>query len=125
METTDLKNFLSLIEGSSSPFLHRKKFESGNDFNISELVHVQVHADHPGKMFCKDTFNGDSEVLDLNRISRRSVIFPEEIPLIRVGPKPISDKKYEDLQKLMQWVPKMYDNFYQNLPQTGNNVIDG
>lgn len=118
MEISDFKNFMSLIQGTNAPFLHRKKLETGEDFKISQLVHIQVRSDQKGKVFCKTSFGGnDFKILDLNRISRKA-LFPEEIPVIRDQPKPISDKKYKDLQNLLQWVPKIFHLFYQQLPHT-------
>lgn len=117
METIDFKNFISLIEGSSSPFLHRKKLENGDDFKISQVVHIQVRSEERGKVFFLSFDQEEFESLDLNRVSRRS-FFPEEIPILRNTQKPISQKKYKDLQNLLQWVPKIFHAFYQNLQHT-------
>lgn len=124
METDDFKNFMSLMAGSNAPFLHRKKFESGKDFKISQLVHIQVRSEQKGKVFCRSDFGEtDFEVLDLNRTSRRAH-FPQEITSIRSDPKPISEKKYKDLQTLLQWVPKVFHSFYRNLLYTDKNSED-
>lgn len=123
METTDFKDFLSLTKGNNSPLIHRKKYENGNDFKISQLVHIQIRSDQPGKVFCKNSFEQeDFDILDLNKTTRRSLSFPDEIPIVRNGPKPIGEKKYQHLQNLLKWVPKMFHGFYQNLQSS--NVED-
>lgn len=123
MEITDFKDFLSLINSTNAPFIQRKKFENGNDFKISQVVHLQVRSEQPGKVFCKTSFDEENfNVLDLNRNTRKCVAFPDEIPVIRNTPKPIGEKKHKHLQNLLKWVPKMFHSFYQNLPHS--NVPD-
>lgn len=119
MEATDFKDFLFLINGSNAPLMHRKKCENGKDFKISKLVHIQLRSDQPGKVFCKSSFDqNDFDILDLNRNTRKSIVFPDEIPVIRNVPKPIGEKKYKHLQNLLKWVPRMFHAFYQNLPHS-------
>lgn len=104
--------------------MRKKKYESGKDSKISQLVHIQVRSEQHGKVFCKSDFDQtDFEVLDVNRVFQRAH-FPIEIPTIRSGPKPISDKKYKDLQTLLQWMPKNFHPYYQYLSHTNKDIED-
>lgn len=120
MEVDDFKNFKVLMESSTAPFVSRKKTSSSEDFKISEVVHMQVRADDMGVLYFKTDFaSTEFTKVDLNRISRRAQ-FPDEIPLVRETSKPITTKKFKHLNKLLQWVPRVFHPFYKNLVHQDN-----
>lgn len=124
METEDFLNFKNLCDGLTSPLVMRKKNESGEDFLISQVVHLQVRRESPGILFYKNNFNEeDFKQLDTNRKTRRTGAMPDRLEIIRDGPKTISTKKYNHLLKLLQWVPKPFHNFYRDLVH-GDNAED-
>lgn len=124
METQDFLNFKNLCDGLSSPFVMRKKNESGDDFLISQVVQFQVRRESPGIVFYKTDFKKDFKQLDINRRTRRTGAIPDQLEKIRDGPKSITTKKYNHLQKLLKWVPKVFHAFYINLAHGDNNAED-
>lgn len=83
---------------------------------------MAVRQDKPGILFYKVDFDGDFLEINLNRKSRRNIIIPNNLePIMKNGPKPISKKKYDHLQKLLPWVPKAFHNFYISLAYDGRN----
>lgn len=123
METSDFKEFKQLFDGSAAPYINKKKDSMGNDFLISRAVHMQVRKSNPGILYYRTDFAADFIEVDLNRRTRRNYCIPTSISPIREGPKPISAKKYNHLQKLLKWIPKRFHDYYKNL-QYGKNEDD-
>lgn len=115
MGVPDFRDFKQLYEGVNTPFLSRKKSVEGVDFSISNAVHLQTRRENPGFLFYKTKFDDEFLAVDLNRKTRRSNSMPNIIPQIRAGAKPIATKKYQHLQKLLQWVPSRFHDFYKNI----------
>jgi len=123
MDYTDFKEFKYLFEGSTAPYIKKKKDNAGNDFMISRAVHLQVRRSNPGILYYKTDFSKDFSEVDFHRRGKPNDYSPLEISTIREGPKPISAKKYIHLQKLLKWVPKRFHDFYKNL-EYGKNEDD-
>ncbi|KAF5303653.1 hypothetical protein FQA39_LY09900 [Lamprigera yunnana] len=86
----------------------------------------------PGVLYFKTDFNEENfEQVDFNRATKRltckekrAVNSNEVVPNsnlmllkpIRETLKPISTKKYNDLQNLLTWVPKRFHEYFKNLP---------
>ncbi|XP_030752349.1 uncharacterized protein LOC115889030 [Sitophilus oryzae] len=115
MEQYDFKEFKHLFEGSTAPYINKKKDMTGNDFLISHAVHLQVRRNNPGILYYKTDFNKDFLEVDFHRRNKSNDYTPLEIPPIRESSKPISAKKYNHLQKLLKWVPKRFHDFYKKL----------
>lgn len=83
---------------------------------------MQVRRDTPGILYYKNDFNEDFLQVDFNRTTRRAC-YPIHLQCITDSPKPISDKKYNHLRKLLNWVPKRFHQFYKDLrhDNTGEN----
>lgn len=76
---------------------------------------MQVRADDIGVLYFKTNFaSTEFNKVDFNRVSR-SAEFPRDIPPVREAFKPISTKKFQHLQKLLPWVPRIFHSFYKNL----------
>lgn len=132
METMDFKNFTLLSEESGSYFHNNKKTITNQNFLISKVVHMKFLAETPGVLYFKTDFNQENfEQVDFNRATKRltrkekrAVNSNEVVPnsnLILLKPiretlKPISSKKYYDLQNLLTWVPKRFHEYFKNLP---------
>lgn len=123
MEYSDFKEFKHLFEGSTTPYINKKKNSAGNDFLISLAVHLQVRRSNPGILYYKTDFSTDFLDVDFHRRNKPNDYTPLSIPPIREGPKPISAKKYSHLQKLLKWVPKTFHDYYKNL-EYGKNEDD-
>ncbi|KAF2899827.1 hypothetical protein ILUMI_06359 [Ignelater luminosus] len=55
------------------------------------------------------------ETVDYNRkVSRNNTIY-DDLNQVTEDKHPISKKKYDDLQKLMVWIPKRFHQFYKDL----------
>nr|CAH7719866.1 unnamed protein product [Callosobruchus chinensis] len=124
METEDFKNFGYMYEGSNAIYVSRKKSECGTDFLISNTVELQIRRESPGMLYYRTSFNEEYFVVDLNRKARRSLTLVNELHCLRNEPRPISSKKYEHLQKLLQWVPSRFHNFYKRLQQEKKSSHD-
>nr|CAH7753409.1 unnamed protein product [Callosobruchus chinensis] len=120
MECSDFKDFKHLFDGSTAPYINKKKDAAGNDFLISLAVHLQVRRSNPGILYYKTDFSDDFAEVDFHRRAKPNDYTPLEIPPIREGPKPISAKKYSHLQKLLKWVPKRFHGYYKNLEYDKN-----
>lgn len=122
LETSDFKDFKNLFEGPAAPYINKKKNTMGTNFLISQVCHMQVRRDTPGILYYKNDFNEDFLQVDFNRTTRRAC-YPIHLQCITDSPKPISDKKYNHLQKLLNWVPKRFHQFYKDLrhDNTGEN----
>ncbi|KAF2886988.1 hypothetical protein ILUMI_19184, partial [Ignelater luminosus] len=115
METEDFKDFKQLYCSVTSPFIFRKTDDSGNNFGISKIVHLQVEAENYGTLYYKTSFD-EKEFTTSNSIqSGRRATFPEEIPNLRNDANAISTKKCKHLQTFLKWVPKQFHDFYKNL----------
>nr|CAH7730360.1 unnamed protein product [Callosobruchus chinensis] len=95
----------------------QEKTTTNETFFVSKVVHIKFIKEKPGMMYFKTSFSQEEfDQIDYsyNRDSRRitrQIGDPciSDVPTllnIRNGPKPISTKKYRDLQKLLKWVPK-------------------
>lgn len=115
METSDFKQFKTLFEGPAAPYISKKKNSVGTDFLISQVCHMQVRKDTPGILYYRKDFCEDFSQVDFNRTTRRKGCYPLDLQSIRDCPKPISDKKYNHLQKLLVWVPKRFHEYYNGL----------
>lgn len=124
MEIEDFKDFGSRYEGPNAIYVSRKKSIEGTDFFISNAVHLEIRRQNPGMLFYKTNFNEEYFVVDLNRQRRRSLNMLNELPCLRNEPRPISAKKYQHLQKLLQWVPSRFHNYYNSLKQENGNSND-
>lgn len=118
MSKEAFKNLLILQEGTSAPFIHRKKGEMGQSVLYSDIVWMQFQKEDYGIMHYKTSFNqSEFEKVSLIRNRRH---FSEDFTLpalqpIRLDCKPITNKKYLDLQKALQWIPPMFHDFYKKL----------
>ncbi|XP_018571479.1 uncharacterized protein LOC108911126, partial [Anoplophora glabripennis] len=115
METTDFKDFKSLYTASQSSYISRKKNIDGELFLISKAIHLKVNSESHGILYYKNNFDDDFSQLDLNRNRRNPTSQLENIPIIRNSSNPITTRKYQNLQNLLKWVPKVFHPFYQNL----------
>ncbi|KAJ8929753.1 hypothetical protein NQ314_017543 [Rhamnusium bicolor] len=115
MDTTDFKNF-NLHNNSKSFFQANKKTTNGQNFLISKVVHLKFLTEEPGNLYFKTNFGQTQfDQVDFSRPSRRTSLRGTEGSLLTLIPicdtlKPISTKKYKDLQKLLLWVPKDFTN---------------
>ncbi|KAF2896407.1 hypothetical protein ILUMI_09773 [Ignelater luminosus] len=79
-----------------------KTDNSGNNFDISKIVHLQVKAKNYGTLYYKTSFDEkEFTTINLIRPGRRAT-FPEEIPNLRSDATAISTKKYKHLQTLLK-----------------------
>lgn len=116
METRQFKDFSAFCEGSSSPFVHRKKSNAGESVPYSSIVWMQFRKNEMGSMFYKTSFDQETfQEVSFIRNKRRGFSVPTPKP-IRETPKPISRLKYNDLIKSLQWIPSMFHEYYRNLP---------
>ncbi|CAH1982129.1 unnamed protein product [Acanthoscelides obtectus] len=123
MELLDFKNFNDLQSNARSPMQPKKKTNTGHPFLISKVVHMKFFADSMGILYFKTAFN-DTEFkqVDFNKSEPRKtrrvqksgsqLYMPEAI---RESMRPITTKKFLDLQKTLKWVPKRFHNFFNNL----------
>lgn len=121
MSREDFKNLLILQEGTSAPFVHRKKGDLGQSVPYSEIVWMQLKEEDYGTMYYKISFQPEEfEKVSLIRNRRREldITLPALQP-IRLDCKPITTPKYHDLQKALQWVPPIFHDFYTNLAHNG------
>lgn len=88
------------------------------------MVQFQVRRESPGIVFYKTDFKEDFREVDINRKTRRTGAIPDQLEKIRDGAKRISTKKYNHLQKLLKWVPKVFHAFYINLAHGDSNAED-
>lgn len=88
----------------------------GNKFKISECVWLQLRKESPGKVNYKYSFQEEFSEISLLRYTARDITYPDYLPDVRRTQKPISEAKYKDLLKLLEWVPVEYHGFYKNLP---------
>nr|CAH7732255.1 unnamed protein product [Callosobruchus chinensis] len=63
MECSDFKDFKHLFDGSTAPYINKKKDAAGNDFLISLAVHLQVRRSNPGILYYKTDFSDDLQKL--------------------------------------------------------------
>lgn len=54
--------------------------------------------------------------MSIIRHLRKPLVLPDTVPIISKSFRKISDKKYQHLQDLLQWIPECLREFYQNLP---------
>lgn len=124
MELHDFKNFLELVEGLSSPFVHRQKSNSGTNVPYSNIVWMQFRKESFGSMHYKCSFeDNDFEEVSLirkRRISLNDLNIVSDLNQVRNALKPISTAKYNDLQTALQWIPSIFHNFYNNIPHNSN-----
>lgn len=123
MEYYDFKEFKHLFQGSTAPYINKKKDSAGNDFLISLAVHLQVRRSNPGILYYKTDFSKGFSEVDFHRRNKPNDYTSLGIQPIREGPKRISPKKYSHLQKLLKWVPKRFHDYYKNL-EYGKNEDD-
>ncbi|KAF2890140.1 hypothetical protein ILUMI_16033, partial [Ignelater luminosus] len=53
--------------------------------------------------------------VDLKRNRRMGISFPTELQAVINTYRPISTLEYNNLQELLQWVPKEFHKYYQEL----------
>ncbi|CAH0727677.1 unnamed protein product, partial [Brenthis ino] len=94
----------------------------GQSVPYSEIVWMKFEKEDYGTMSYKTSFNQkDFEKVSLIRNRRRPLedfAMPTLQP-IRLDHKPKSTKKYQDLQKALQWVPPIFHKFYNTLAHDG------
>lgn len=136
MQSLDFKNFNYLYDNIKSAFQNNKKTTTGAHFLISKVVHMKFVADKLGVLYFKSSFIDEHfQEVDFNktekRISRRieaskskinAKVDQFELPPVRNELKPISTKKWKDLQKLLKWVPLRFHDFFKNIPH--ENITD-
>lgn len=124
----DFKSFSSLMDTSKSPLIARKRTTENSQFHISNVVWLQIRKNSFGKLYFKNSFSEDNfQIVDCNRNTRRSRIeIPKQLPQLRMQRKMLSTTKYNDLLKLLQWIPEEYKEYYKNLPHGDceENVLD-
>nr|CAI5822917.1 unnamed protein product [Callosobruchus analis] len=123
MEYLDFKEFKYLCEGSTAPYINKKKNSEGNDFLILLVVHLHFRRSNPGILYYKTNFNKEFSEVYFHRRNKPNDYTPLGIAPIRDGPKAISAKKYSHLQKLLKWVPRRFHDYYKNL-EYGKNEDD-
>lgn len=116
MELEDFKNFGILYEKKNSPFLQNKKTTTKENFLISKVVCMKFKRDSPGILYFKQAFDENFKEVDFFRkpFRQNNANLPDLKP-IRSTLRPISKKKYDDLQNLLKWVPKRFHGFYKEL----------
>ncbi|CAH1115716.1 unnamed protein product [Psylliodes chrysocephalus] len=108
------------VKNQESVLEIRKKASNNEDLKISEVVHMQVRADDMDVLYFKNDFaSAEFKKLDFNRSSLRAES-PHEVPLVRKTSKPISTKKFQHLQKVLQRVPHIFHPFYNNIAYLDN-----
>lgn len=118
MTTPDFKDFNKFCNSSESPWQLKKKNSDNKKFLISKVVLMEVRQESPGILFYKTSFDDTTfESVDYNKRAGRkqSSSLENFLTPIRNELNPISTKKYNDLQKLLKWVPQRFHAFYQNL----------
>lgn len=117
MTTTEFKDFNKMYNSVDSPLQNIKKTQNSNKFLISQTVFMQVRQDQPGILFFKTDFNQEFQSVDFNRRAARKTnkTIKESVVALRDTLNPISTKKFNDLQKLLKWVPVRFHNFFQGL----------
>ncbi|KAK5646114.1 hypothetical protein RI129_004578 [Pyrocoelia pectoralis] len=125
LEIGDIFSFDFLGDTRNSPLIQRKKDCANNDFLISHVVYLQFKKDFPGIVYFKEKFD-DNEFQQINLIrqKRQPLLLPESIPLQSKNPIPISTKKYQHLQDLLQRIPESLKEYYRNLPHGKENEED-
>lgn len=116
MGPEDFKNFNKLCLAANSPFISQKKTQDNQNFLVSQVSHFKVVSDDPGPgvLYFKTDFDKDEfKSVDFNRKGRNAPV--ANLQALLNMPHPISQKKYEDLQKLLKWVPRRFHDFYKNL----------
>lgn len=99
----------------------KHKTQERKGFLILKVVQFQVRQDSPRVLFFKTTFDeSEFQRLNLSRRSRRN-LFPESLSQVHEGARPISTKKYNYLQKLLPWIPKVFHDYYKNLAHNGED----
>nr|CAI5864022.1 unnamed protein product [Callosobruchus analis] len=97
MVISDFKDFKDLYEGIGAPYTNKKNECSWCSIIISTVCHMQVRK----KIVSIKTLQ--------NRTTRLASYPPcVQYTRIRDCPRPISNKKYDYLQKLLTWVPKRF-----------------
>ncbi|KAF2888867.1 hypothetical protein ILUMI_17306 [Ignelater luminosus] len=97
------------------PYHEEKTDDSGNNFGISKILHLQVETENYGTLYYKTSFD-EKEFTTINLIwSGRRTTFPKEISNLRSDANAISTKEYKHLQTLLKWVPRQFHDFYKNL----------
>ena len=115
------KNFGTWIGSGSAPFMDRKKTVMGKNAAISKMVHLQVRKEKIGHYFFKISFDEqDFQGVDMRRNWCLSVIMPDCIPVVRDKKKLISVAKFNDLQKILTWIPQEYRDYFRSLPSEQN-----
>lgn len=122
METIDFKDFNELHNSAKSLLHSNKKTREGQTFLISKIVHMKFLSETPGVLYYKTNFSqNEFEEVDFNRPNRRLSLRgndnrPMSLKPLRNTLRLISTKKYNDLQKLLKWIPKRFHDYFKNLP---------
>lgn len=83
---------------------------------------MQFRKESPGILYFKRDLDKDFEEVDFNRKTyKRSCLTLEPL---RSSLHPITKKKYNDLQKLLKWVPKRFHEFYKELSYKETSTAD-
>lgn len=114
MELRDFKNFSTLGNNLTSPFINRKKNNQSEITKISNAVHIQLSSDNLGILKYKTNF----KEVNLLRATRRALSLPLDIPVISNSLRPIPKKIYNHLMSLLQWVPESCKSFFRDLVVT-------
>lgn len=93
MELRDFKNFSTLGNNLTSPFINRKKNNQSEITKISNAVHIQLSSDNLGILKYKTNFKEDFKEVNLLRATRRALSLPLDIPVISNSLRPIPKKK--------------------------------
>lgn len=130
METKDFKDFSKLHNSSSSYFQINKKTTNGQQFLISKAVVMKFDTEKPGIMHFKTSFSQEAfQEVDFSRVVRRTSLRANNqcnlsLTSMRDTLKPISTKKYNDLQKLLTWIPTRFHAYFKNLPHADLKTDD-
>lgn len=116
MEQEDFFDCSGLLH-KTGPLVLRKKDVSGEQFYWRPCCCFR-YTDSFGEMGFKTTLDEkvDFSIHSLKRKSRRNSVFT--LPAVKpayTGPVPIASAKKKDLLCLLDVIPKVYHNFYQNL----------
>ena len=85
------------------------------------MAHLEARKEKIGHYFFKISFDKqDFQGVDMRRNWRLSVIMSDCIPVVRDKTKPIRVAKFNDLQKILTWIPQEYRDYFRSLPSEQN-----
>lgn len=114
MKYSDFFKFKCLCEGSNAVYVRRLKFIDGVDVEWMKNRYIKIVKNKPQYIELSKSITGvNSHILNIVRRSTK----PENVMLQQkyFNYLPISDKKFNNLLSLLQYIPQEYHNFYKNI----------